>query len=104
MASVSEARRISRTRRHRRVRKRVNGTAARPRLVVTRSLRQIYVQVVDDGAGRTLASASSLDASLRDGSGDKSARAKAVGALIATRAKEAGISAVVFDRAGNKYG
>src|SRR3954447_18972584 len=101
---VAEQRRESRARRHRRVRKRVTGTAARPRRVVTRSLRQIYAQVVDDGAGRTVASASSLDASLRGGSGDKSARAKAVGALVAQRAKEAGITAVVFDRAGNKYG
>ena len=104
-SKVGEQRRTSRARRHRRVRKRVNGTAARPRLVVTRSLRQIYVQVVDDGAGRTIASASSLDASLRGGgNGDKSATARAVGALVAQRAKEAGVSAVVFDRAGNKYG
>jgi large subunit ribosomal protein L18 len=100
---LSERRRAGKLRRHRRVRKRVNGTAVRPRLVVTRSLRQIYVQVVDDGAGRTLVSASSLDPSLRTASGDKSATAKAVGALVAQRAKEAGISAVVFDRAGNQY-
>src|SRR4051794_39134146 len=104
VAGAAEQRRTSRARRHRRVRKRVNGTAARPRLVVTRSLRQIYAQVVDDGAGRTVASASSLDSSLRGGDGDKSARAKAVGALVAQRAKEAGVTAVVFDRAGNKYG
>src|SRR3954462_8333751 len=100
---VAEQRRESRARRHRRVRKRVTGTAARPRLVVTRSLRQIYAQVVDDTSGRTLVSASSLDATLRGGSGDKKAAAKAVGGLVAQRAKEAGIVAVVFDRAGNRY-
>ena len=100
---VAEQRRTSRARRHIRVRKRVNGTAARPRLVVTRSLRQIYAQVVDDGAGRTLVSASSLDSSLRSSSGDKSATARAVGTLVAERAKAAGITAVVFDRAGNRY-
>jgi large subunit ribosomal protein L18 len=101
--SPSEERRKARTRRHRRVRKRVSGTAARPRLVVTRSLRQIYAQVVDDTSGRTLVSASSLDATLRTSSGDKKNRARAVGELVAQRAKEAGIVAVVFDRAGNRY-
>ena len=101
--SPSEERRIARTRRHRRVRKRVSGTAARPRLVVTRSLRQIYAQVVDDTSGRTLVSASSLDKSLREASGDKKTTAKAVGELVAQRAKDAGIVAVVFDRAGNRY-
>lgn len=101
--SPSEERRKARGRRHRRVRKRVTGTAARPRLVVTRSLRQIYAQVVDDTSGRTLVSASSLDASLRGGSGDKKTAAKAVGELVAQRAKDAGIVAVVFDRAGNRY-
>jgi large subunit ribosomal protein L18 len=101
--SPSEERRLARTRRHRRVRKRVSGTAARPRLVVTRSLRQIYAQVVDDTSGRTLVSASSLDATLRTASGDKKTAAKAVGELLAQRAKDAGIVAVVFDRAGNRY-
>jgi large subunit ribosomal protein L18 len=101
--SPSEERRIARSRRHRRVRKRVTGTSARPRLVVTRSLRQIYAQVVDDTSGRTLASASSLDASLRGADGDKKTAAKAVGQLVAERAKEAGIVAVVFDRSGNRY-
>lgn len=101
--SPSEERRQARARRHRRVRKRVTGTAARPRLVVTRSLRQIYAQVVDDTSGRTLVSASSLDASLRGASGDKKAAAQAVGELVAQRAKQAGIVAVVFDRAGNRY-
>ena len=104
MTGVAEKRRVSRLRRHRRVRKRVNGTSARPRLVVTRSLRQIYVQVVDDSSSRTIASASSLDATLRGTDGDKSAHARAVGELLAQRAKDAGITAVVFDRAGNKYG
>jgi large subunit ribosomal protein L18 len=101
--SPSEERRLARARRHRRVRKRVSGTAARPRLVVTRSLRQIYAQVVDDTSGRTLVSASSLDKSLRTASGDKKTAAKAVGELVAQRAKDAGIVAVVFDRAGNRY-
>jgi large subunit ribosomal protein L18 len=101
--SPSEERRLARARRHRRVRKRVTGTSARPRLVVTRSLRQIYAQVVDDTSGRTLVSASSLDATLRNGDGDKKTAAKAVGELVAQRAKDAGITAVVFDRAGNRY-
>lgn len=101
--SPSEERRKSRLRRHRRVRKRVTGTSARPRLVVTRSLRQIYAQVVDDSAGRTIVSASSLDVSIRGKDGDKKAAAKAVGELLAQRAKDAGVSAVVFDRAGNRY-
>src|SRR5947207_13392856 len=102
-SKVAEQRRAHRARRHTRVRKRVTGTAARPRLVVTRSLRQIYAQVVDDTSGRTLVSASSLDATLRSASGDKKNRAKAVGELVAQRAKDAGIVAVVFDRAGNRY-
>jgi len=97
------ARRIGRARRHFRVRKNVNGTAERPRLVVTRSLRNISVQIVDDTRGHTVASASSLDASIRGNDGDKSALAAKVGTLIAERAKAAGISKVVFDRGGNKY-
>jgi large subunit ribosomal protein L18 len=102
MASISAARRIGKARRHFRVRKKVAGTAARPRLVVTRSSRHITAQVVDDLAGHTLASASTLE--LRtDGEGDKSARARQVGALVAQRAKDKGIAAVVFDRGGNKY-
>ncbi|MGP3927351.1 MULTISPECIES: 50S ribosomal protein L18 [unclassified Streptomyces] len=90
-------------RRHIRVRKRVSGTPERPRLVVTRSNRHMVAQVIDDVAGHTLASASSLDAAVRGGEGDKSAQAKQVGALVAERAKAAGIEAVVFDRGGNKY-
>ena len=100
---ISGIRRISRARRHFRVRKKVAGTPARPRLVVTRSTRHITAQVVDDTVGRTLVSASTLDASIRGTAGDKSAQAKAVGELLAQRAQAAGISAVVFDRGGNKY-
>jgi large subunit ribosomal protein L18 len=93
----------ARTRRHLRVRKNLTGTAARPRLVVSRSARHVFVQVVDDSAGRTLASASTMEADLRVGDGDKTAKAKQVGELVARRAKAAGVEAVVFDRAGNKY-
>src|SRR5436305_14636908 len=100
---VATLRRAARARRHRRVRKKVHGTAARPRMVVTRSTRHITAQVVDDTTNRTLVSASSLDASVRGVSGDKKARAVAVGKLVAERAKAAGIDAVVFDRAGNRY-
>lgn len=90
-------------RRHIRVRKRISGTPERPRLVVTRSNRHMVAQVIDDIAGHTLASASTLDASIRGGEGDKSAQAKQVGALVAERAKAAGVEAVVFDRGGNQY-
>ncbi|MEE1940542.1 50S ribosomal protein L18 [Streptomyces sp. TRM 70361] len=90
-------------RRHIRVRKKVSGTPERPRLVVTRSNRHMVAQVVDDVAGHTLASASTLDSSIRGADGDKSELAKKVGALVAERAKAAGIEAVVFDRGGNKY-
>jgi len=100
---ISTARRTSRLRRHNRLRKRVGGTPERPRLVVKRSSRHIHVQLVDDTVGRTLASASTMDAGLRGAEGDKSALARQVGALIADRAKAAGISAVVFDRGGNRY-
>ncbi|GHB85656.1 MULTISPECIES: 50S ribosomal protein L18 [Streptomyces] len=89
-------------RRHIRIRKKVNGTAERPRLVVTRSNRHIVAQVIDDIKGHTLASASTLDASIR-GEGEKSAQAGKVGALVAERAKAAGVEAVVFDRGGNQY-
>ena len=104
-AGVSATRRTSRARRHFRVRKRVTGTAVRPRLVVTRSSRHIFVQVVDDALGHTLASASTLDASLRGdaAAGDKTARAAAVGRLVGERARAAGIGAVVFDRGGFSY-
>jgi large subunit ribosomal protein L18 len=81
----------------------VAGTAERPRLVVTRSSKHITVQVVDDTAGRTLASASTMEADLRSFEGDKSAKARKVGELVAERAKAKGVSSAVFDRAGNKY-
>ena len=90
-------------RRHIRIRKRISGTPERPRLVVTRSNRGITAQVIDDIAGHTLASASTLDASIRGGEGDKSAQAKKVGSLVAERAKAAGVEAVVFDRGGKQY-
>ncbi|MBQ0866810.1 50S ribosomal protein L18 [Streptomyces smyrnaeus] len=90
-------------RRHIRIRKKVSGTPERPRLVVTRTNRGITAQVIDDIAGHTLASASHLDGSVRGAEGDKSAQAKQVGALVAERAKAAGVEAVVFDRGGNKY-
>ena len=97
------ARVASRARRQIRGRKKVSGTAERPRLVVTRSSRHITVQVVDDLVGKTLASASTMENDLRSFDGDKTAKAKKVGELIAERAKGAGLEAVVFDRAGNKY-
>ena len=97
------ARAYSRKRRHVRVRKKVTGTAVRPRLAVNRSARHIFAQLIDDGAGHTLAAASTLDASIRDATGDKKARAHQVGQLLASRAKEAGISTAVFDRGGYAY-
>ncbi|MGZ4458396.1 MAG: 50S ribosomal protein L18 [Nocardioidaceae bacterium] len=93
----------SRLRRQVRGRKKVSGTAARPRLVVTRSSKHITVQVVDDLVGKTLASASTMEADLRSFDGDKSAKARKVGELVAERAKSQGVDSVVFDRAGNKY-
>ena len=100
---ASSRRRTAKLRRHVRVRKKVAGTPSRPRLVVTRSSRHIYAQVIDDVAGHTLASASTLDVSLRGGEGDKTEQARKVGALVAERAKAAGIAAVVFDRGGRTY-
>lgn len=93
----------ARKRRHLRVRKRVVGTADRPRLVVSRSNRHILAQVVDDSVGRTLASASTLEADLRGLGADKTAKARRVGELVAERAKGAGVATVVFDRGGNRY-
>ena len=93
----------ARIRRKVRGRKKIAGTAARPRLVVSRSSRHLYVQVVDDTVGKTVASASTMEADLRTFEGDKTAKAKKVGELVAARAKSAGIEAVVFDRGGNKY-
>ena len=107
MADISTTRRLGRARRHFRLRKKVSGTPARPRLVVTRSSRHITAQVVDDLAGHTLASASTLDVSIRSITpgerGDKTAQAKKVGELVAARAKEKGVASVVFDRGGNAY-
>ena len=93
----------ARARRAFRVRKKVSGTAQRPRLVVSRSSRHLFVQVINDELGKTIAYASTMEANFRADKADKSAKAKAIGALIASRAKEAGVSSVVFDRAGNKY-
>jgi large subunit ribosomal protein L18 len=93
----------SRQRRQVRGRKKIHGSAEQPRLVVTRSSKHVFVQVVDDLAGKTIASASSMEADLRGLDGDKSAKAKRVGELIAERTKSAGVDSVVFDRAGNKY-
>ena len=93
----------ARARRHARLRRHVSGTAERPRLSVTRSSRHMFVQVIDDTAGHTLVSASTMEADLRDLEGDKTAKARRVGELIASRAKEAGITTVVFDRGGNRY-
>jgi len=95
--------RTSRDRRHLRVRKKVTGTAARPRLVVTRSARHVVAQVIDDDSRRTLASASTMEADVRGTGTDKTAQARRVGELVADRAKKAGIDTVVFDRGGNKF-
>lgn len=100
---ISTRRRVAKARRHFRLRKKVGGTAQRPRLVIHRSSRHITVQVIDDVAGHTLASASSLEADVRALEGDKKAKAAKVGELVAARAKDAGISSVVFDRGGNRY-
>jgi large subunit ribosomal protein L18 len=93
----------ARARRAFRVRKKVAGTASRPRLVVSRSSRHLFVQVIDDSQGKTLAFASTMETELRADKGDKTAKSKAIGALIASRAKALGVTTVVFDRAGNKY-
>ncbi|MEW1654361.1 MULTISPECIES: 50S ribosomal protein L18 [unclassified Streptomyces] len=103
IAKGNAYKRAAAKRRHIRIRKRISGTPERPRLVVTRSNRGIFAQVIDDIQGHTLASASTLDASIRGGEGDKSAQAQKVGALVAERAKAAGVEAVVFDRGGKQY-
>lgn len=104
-ASITRAkgRSAARIRRHVRLRKKIVGTEARPRLVVNRSSRHVFVQVIDDSKGFTLASASTMEAELRSFEGDKTAKARRVGELVAERAKSAGIDAVVFDRGGSKY-
>lgn len=93
----------AKSRRHTRLRKRITGTAERPRLVVTRSARHVFVQIVDDTKGHTVASASTMEDGLRGYEGDKTAKARKVGELVAERAKKAGVEAVVFDRGGNRY-
>ena len=100
---IGKGKGVARARRHVRVRKKVSGTPVRPRLVVTRSSRHVFVQVVDDTVGRTVASASTMEADLRGLDGDKTAKARRVGELVAERARSAGIAAVVFDRGGNRY-
>jgi large subunit ribosomal protein L18 len=102
-SQVAAKRRTSRARRHARLRKKVIGSAERPRLAVKRSSRHILVQLIDDVAGHTLAAASSLEADVRALDGDKKARAAKVGELVAARAREAGVTAVVFDRGGYDY-
>jgi len=94
---------VARQRRHLRLRKKITGTAVRPRLVVTRSSRHMVAQVVDDSVGKTVASASTLEADLRAFDGDKTAKARKIGELVAERAKAVGVDTVVFDRGGNKY-
>jgi large subunit ribosomal protein L18 len=93
----------SRLRRQIRVRKKINGTPDRPRLVVTKSSKHLFAQVIDDVAGTTLVSASTMEADLRGAEANKTDKATTVGNLLAERAKAAGIESVVFDRAGNKY-
>ncbi|WP_336085402.1 50S ribosomal protein L18 [Nocardia sp. SSK8] len=100
---VSTKRRLSKTRRHFRLRKKVVGTTERPRLVVNRSSRHLHAQLVDDSVGKTIAAASSIEADVRALDGDKSAKGAKVGQLIAERAKAAGIESVVFDRGGHDY-
>ncbi len=102
--SVSATRRVSRLRRHARLRKKIEGTPQRPRLVVHRSARHIHVHLVNDENGTTLAAASSIEADVRGLDGDKKAPRVRVGQLIAERAKAAGIDSVVFDRGGYTYG
>ncbi|GAA4475259.1 50S ribosomal protein L18 [Enteractinococcus fodinae] len=106
MSTVSikgKGKNAARRRRHARVRKRIQGTAARPRLVVNRSARHIFAQVIDDEAGVTLASASTMEADLRALEAEKTEKARKVGEMIAQRAEDAGVTQVVFDRAGHKY-
>ncbi|MGW4246564.1 50S ribosomal protein L18 [Nocardia sp. NPDC004722] len=100
---VSTTRRLSKTRRHFRLRKKVVGTTERPRLVVNRSSRHLHAQLIDDSVGKTIAAASSIEADVRALEGDKSAKGAKVGELIAARAKAAGVEAVVFDRGGHDY-
>ncbi len=100
---VKGSTRVARARRHFRVRKKVSGTSVRPRLVISRSTRHVFAQVVDDTTGKTLVSASTMESELRTLVGDKTAKSRRVGVLVAERAKSVGVSSVVFDRAGNRY-
>ena len=93
----------AKSRRHARLRKKIVGSELRPRLVVTRSARHVFVQIVDDAKGHTVASASTMETDLRSFDGDKTAKARRVGELVAERAKAAGVSEAVFDRGGNRY-
>ena len=93
----------ARKKRHERIRLRVAGDSARPRLAVFRSLNHIYAQVIDDSSGRTLAAASSLEPDMRSAKATKSAEASTVGRIVAERARAAGVGKVVFDRAGFRY-
>ena len=101
--TVARSRAAARSRRHIRVRKKVVGSAQRPRLIVNRSARHTFVQLIDDGAGRTVAAASTLDETVRGSDGDKTAKARQVGTLLAERAVAAGVTAAVLDRAGWAY-
>lgn len=103
MADIANIRRESRIRRHRRVRKKIHGTAERPRLAVHRSNKHVIAQVIDDDSGRTLAAASTSEADLRASSGSTVDAAGKVGTLVADRAKAAGVTQVVFDRGGFQY-
>ena len=98
-----KSRSAARDRRHTRLRKKIVGTEAMPRMVVTRSARHVFVQVVNDAVGHTLVSASTMEADMRAFSGDKTAKAKKIGEIVAERAKKAGITQVVFGRGGNRY-
>src|SRR6266702_4002676 len=102
-AGVSATRRVGKARRHFRLRKKVVGTTERPRLVVNRSSRHLHAQLIDDSAGKTIAAASSIEADVRAVEGDKTAKGKKVGELLAARAKAAGVEAAVFDRGGHDY-
>ena len=103
MSTAAPSRHAARTKRHERIRLTLAGSTDRPRLAIFRSLNQIYAQVIDDSAGRTLASASSLESGVRSSKSTKSDQAKVVGRLLAERARAAGVERVVFDRAGFRY-
>lgn len=103
MSTATVATHAARQKRHQRIRLTMSGSTERPRLAIYRSLNQIYAQVIDDAAGRTLAAASSLEASVHSAQGTKSEQSKMVGKLLAERARAAGVKQVVFDRAGFRY-